>query len=521
MTEVKKKRFNLRIFARAVAFWLVTILVLSRVQGIVTKKYYYPSFENVNPTINGIKALEKNQLDVLFLGTSHMEYALSPLTLYEEMGILSYNLSTAKQSVPNSYYLLKDVLHKQTPKVVFLDVSSMFLENKDNAAWRFLLDSMPFGMQKMEMALAYRNFKNSDGFYAGLFPIIKYHSRWEELRPADFARAPKGFYYSAGQYVRALTMPATITSDQMNEKADGVSEKKYRTKVYEENIEWLNRIDTLCKKHGVDLVLVKIPSVSDPHAYHSAWTKKRSQAMKEVAKQAEIPFIDLAYDTDLQIDYQLDTVDKGKHLNMFGAKKATAFFQTYLTEKYSFEEKKHAQYDASLSCFNKLMELGTLQNMTDREAYLSYLEENKQRYCFAAVGQKKTVKGLGQDVKNELAALGFHLLDSVDESMHYAALCVDGSASWETMSAKETLEYADREKQIGILAEPKDIFLSISQKELLVDGDALNLAVIDKETGVCVDIVSFDPNTNGKELLRDKDQADELFKQYESILTRK
>ena len=68
--------------------------------------------------------MEANSVDVLFLGTSHVGKGISPMKIYENTGIKSYNLFTSMQGVESSFFLLENALKRQQPKVVFLDVSS-------------------------------------------------------------------------------------------------------------------------------------------------------------------------------------------------------------------------------------------------------------------------------------------------------------------------------------------------------------------------------------------------------------
>lgn len=515
MTEKKTSKWQ--VLLRAVVFWIIAILLLGRTQEIVSKKYYYPSFENVEPTLNGINSLEKNQLDVLFMGTSHIEYGVSPLQIYEDTGILSYNMSTAKQSVPNTYFLLKRVFKRQNPKVVMVDVSSMFLKNKDNAAWRFLLDSLPMDRDKIEMALAYRGFKNSDGFYAAVFPMIKYHSRWEELREADFGSAPKGFYYSAGQYVRALTMPTDVTQQQMDEQAVTLSSDSYITEVNKENIEWICKIDAMCKEHGSQLVLVKIPSVSMPKTYHSAWTRQRYEAMKQVSADTGIPYVDLTYDVDLGIDYQKETVDEGHHLNLFGARKSTAYIQDYLTEHYEFAEKKNAHYDKGLEVFKKLVMVGTFQNMDSMPDYLAYIADQKAQLDFVLVGKNGVVAALDEEQKTALKKLGFSVVDKVDGSVYYAGYVSAGETRWEAAGVDDAQTYVDQDTLISVTGSKKT-FVLVDDKELDIYSKNANLLVIDHQTGACLDVVAFGTGEEDGLLLRNPEQADSFFKDFESKL---
>lgn len=57
----------------------------------------------------------KNSIDVILLGSSHMYRTIQPMELWNDYGIASYNLGSSEQSLPLSYYLLKEAIRKQKP----------------------------------------------------------------------------------------------------------------------------------------------------------------------------------------------------------------------------------------------------------------------------------------------------------------------------------------------------------------------------------------------------------------------
>ena len=68
------------------------------------------------------------EFDVLFLGSSHVINGVSPLDLFRNYGITSFNLSMHGNYVKSGYYLLAQALEimerekREMPKVVVLDV---------------------------------------------------------------------------------------------------------------------------------------------------------------------------------------------------------------------------------------------------------------------------------------------------------------------------------------------------------------------------------------------------------------
>lgn len=84
------------------------------------------------------------------------------MEIYENSGIVSYNLSTSGQSIEVTYYLLRSALERQLPKVVVLDASSLFFDDDiDIKNWRYVLDEMPMGKTKIAMARKYAKLINN------------------------------------------------------------------------------------------------------------------------------------------------------------------------------------------------------------------------------------------------------------------------------------------------------------------------------------------------------------------------
>ena len=148
-----------------------------------------PIFENKSPGIVSKKYqhFPEDIFDVVFIGSSVTLNGIYPLQLYHENGISAYNLASAGQSLPASYYIVKEVLREQHPKLIVLDVYTCFAKSimggdgqthyvsnslKLPEKWEFIIDVVP-------------KEKRSDF----IFELGTYHTRWEELTKMDFTKA--------------------------------------------------------------------------------------------------------------------------------------------------------------------------------------------------------------------------------------------------------------------------------------------------------------------------------------------
>jgi len=73
---------------------------------------------------------QKYSNDVIFLGPSTSMGAIYPLQLWEEEGIVSYNLCTGAQTIAMSYCLAEEVIKRDKPQLIVLDCGRAFLDEK-------------------------------------------------------------------------------------------------------------------------------------------------------------------------------------------------------------------------------------------------------------------------------------------------------------------------------------------------------------------------------------------------------
>ena len=465
--------------------------------------------------ISGFYALEDNSADVLIFGASHPEFGISPMKLYEKTGIVSYDLSSGQQPLEVSYYMLKQALKTQSPKVVLLDPAILFHDGS-NAAWRFVLDKLPLNDVKLEMAADYGTRELGDGYWSALFPILKYHSRWTELTKIDFRPHWKGMYYTAGellvsQIVQGPEMafldsnfnqilsqnPAFLNEfDGTETTSESFENELFKPVINDDKREYMLKIKQLCDENGAELVLVTIPTAQLPWASGS-WNIVKSAMMKQFAADEGITYIDLIYDYNLNIDYNTDSFDGGMHMNCRGAQKVTNFLGDYLLTKIQ-PTGNNELYDEMLMKYNKAYDVAMLESETD---FYSYIENLSQRLdkstIFICANNEYTLKMTQEDYRFLSDKLGVQMAQTGAFTDSYVAVIDKGELLYEAVSNREI----DHDMQIGSmkvnlassgwLAKPNSS-VKINGKEYAQGGRGLNIVVYDSESGLVVDSVSFD-----------------------------
>lgn len=101
-------------------------------------------------------------------------------------------------------------------------------------------------------------------------------------------------------------------------------------------MKYLDKMRELCEEEGIQLILMKAPSLSP------VWHDWENQQIVDYAEKQELPFInfyDLLKETD--INYETDTYDGGLHLNRNGAGKLAKYLGKVLTEQYGIPDHRN------------------------------------------------------------------------------------------------------------------------------------------------------------------------------------
>ncbi|MBQ7985870.1 MAG: hypothetical protein IJ304_01215 [Clostridia bacterium] len=294
-----------------IAFLLIFLCLFSFADRILSRKET-EGWWNVTAKIDGFYNSPENEYDVMYFGSSNAYCSFNPLVVWEKTGVKSYVFATQQQPVWATYHYMVDALKTQDLDLAVVDVL-MFSKNDeyyDDGVNYTFCDNMPLSKNKLELVKA--SAPSGERFSLAC-RFMKYHSRWNELKEADFAYNKREMSdYSKGFYVLPTCYDMAEAQD-----LSGVLEEAPLT---EKNLDYLNKIIELCKKEGVELMLVKTPSNATPDE------KKYYNTVEKVAKENGVTFVDynMHYD-EIGFDFATDFFDDS-HLNVSGAEKFTEYF---------------------------------------------------------------------------------------------------------------------------------------------------------------------------------------------------
>ena len=124
---------------------------------------------------------EEQPIDVFFLGTSRVLDGVSPMELWRDFGITSYNLANSSEVLDVTEQVLRLALESHTPKVAVIDV--YYVHHSVDERWTYpyrhlFFDEIPLSRAKLEAVHA--TLPQSE-WLEFLMPFSLYHGRWEEL----------------------------------------------------------------------------------------------------------------------------------------------------------------------------------------------------------------------------------------------------------------------------------------------------------------------------------------------------
>lgn len=336
MTEIQEKKKKKSAAKRVGCFLLCAALIIGSLwflQQLFMPKYMHDIVEGA--MIAEYYQEEKNH-DVIFIGDCELYENISPQVLWDEYGINSYIRGSAQQLIWQSYYLMEETLRYEKPKAIVFNVLSLkYNEPQKEAYNRMTLDGMRWSMSKVHSIEA--SMLPEENFIEYVFPILRYHSRYSSLTEDDLTYlVKKDAVTHNGYYMRVDVRPAENVPEgkPLGDYAFGENAMSYLVKMNE-----------LCKENGVELILVKAPSL------YPYWYDEWEEQVEVFAKENDLKYYNFLKATDeIGLDFTEDTYDAGLHLNLSGAEKLSRYFGRILSEECGIESRRgdaalEAQWD--------------------------------------------------------------------------------------------------------------------------------------------------------------------------------
>lgn len=313
------KKKNLISIAKMLVFVFLFVILFDYTADVL-------AFKSGSEALSIIMEQEDDYYDVILAGPSHMQYSIQPAQLYGEYGIVSCNTSTAAQSIPTTYYVIKEMIDKHSPELVVVDLFCLFWPEVYFTPTRFhqAIDHFDFSDVKVE-AIEDLVDENKDEFYLN---YLLYHSRWKELTKDDYV-----IYNTFNETYQLLYECEQFENDFVpvptSEKAE----------IPEVSLEYLEKIVKLCKETNTELLLTVIPYRADVDNNQTSaiLQQKMYNTVEELCKEWDVDYFNaLWYLDEIGFDFGQDMCEFS-HVNAFGARKISSFYGRYFLDYYDVQ----------------------------------------------------------------------------------------------------------------------------------------------------------------------------------------
>ena len=348
---------------------LIACMLMTYFSIVLRPKYNEAPDDTTNKT-EGFYALEKNSLDVLFLGSSHSYYAFNPAVLWKKTGAYSYVFAGECQPFSQTYYYLKQALNTQTPQVIVLDVFGL-LDSAKACQTDGIYKKNSEGLRnEIYRAQSLKEISDQSLKLDYLFDLRLYHSRWNEMTLDDF-KSPFEKHFNPF-FGWTMGYPE---SDKKIER--DIYQQTETVKPDKTNLQYLDKIIELCKKNDLPLLLVKTPFYVTQHEYNLL------QSIKQYVQGKGLQFIDFN-DLYEEMNFHFDQDGDIWHTNIRGSTKLMNKLIGILEQEYHLstaKTNKIESYETALDqLYNDTMEK-LLQSVDDIYNYFDYIQ--KSGFTFA------------------------------------------------------------------------------------------------------------------------------------------
>lgn len=270
---------------------------------------------------------EPNSIDVLAIGDSECYTSISPYQIWNETGATTFLASQLGQSSSEAYHLLKMALKNQNPKVVLVEADMFYQYDNLKGSGMMAVKSI------------------TDEY----FSVFRYHSIWKS---AFNETKPKATYKGFKIYDKVV--PAGNADTYMQDRGE-VRE------IQTVNHMFADLIFKKIKKSGASIIVFSAPSTME----HSL---AKHNSIVKLAKEYDVPYVDMNMDSRAQIDWARDTQDGGGHINISGAERTTALITECLKE-YKLRDKRN---DSKYASWNE----GAKKYLKESNAKIKKIREN-------------------------------------------------------------------------------------------------------------------------------------------------
>lgn len=283
-------------------------------------------------------------IDTLFLGSSHCFRAYDPQLFSELTGKNAFNLGSSSQNYDTSYYLLREAARYHKLETVYLDMHYKFLfidkKDRDLVQANIISDYMRPSLNKLTFLLTTSEAEE----YTNRF--LPFRRNWQQLGELSYVKnvleqkqtesyrnyepvTVEQEYYAGRGFVWS---DAILNAEEITwwDNFTDVPEDMDSSVTY--TLEYVEKIAEFCRTEGIRLVFVTAPSF-DRYLEEIGPYDMAHQYVQELADDFGVPYLDFNLCRDEYLSLGEECFIDVDHLNGQGAEKLTRLLAAFDTSQ--------------------------------------------------------------------------------------------------------------------------------------------------------------------------------------------
>ena len=170
--------------------------------------------------------------------------------------------------------------------------------------------------------------------------------------------------------------------------------------------EYLRKTIELVQKNEIEMILVNSPwpDIREEH-------QKKYNYVQQIADEYGVPFLNgCLYTEEIGLDYTVDSMGDGGHLNHTGATKYTKWLSDYLKANYELPDRrgdeKYKVWEHESKKLKAIIHKNSLMAINDIYGYLDNIQSNEIYYIITMDGNQSEK---GDDIRNSLSVYGIDI----------------------------------------------------------------------------------------------------------------
>lgn len=412
-------------YCRALVIIIAAVFLLGRMGYVLEANY------DGNQAMNGFYQLERDTVDVVFYGSSHIYAGVNTVKLWDDYGIAAYNLAGTMQTLWNSYYNMVETLKYQSPRMMVVDLYGILIEDEYYGSTNVIknVSSMRLSLNKVE------NIQSSVPKQEFLSYLLSYpltHDSYKELRQGNYIRETNNI---GGKWYKGYKPSYAVTEYDSLPQIKAGREQRNPT---DKNKEYLDKMVRLAQKNNVQLAFIVVPyeGISEEDQMLYRWAEDYAGENGVLFFNGNDKLVQMGFDP-------ADDYAEASHLNHSGACKFSAFLGQWLLQNCDLQDRRGGERWSSWQKYSDCWEAyhynRELRHCTDITTYLEKIQECPNYITIVSLSDNYRKNGFVQPLEDLAGIDPYTLGDSA------SIVIEDNTIRYQTPDEPEYLWYMETE----------------------------------------------------------------------------